>query len=360
MGFVEEVVSDPNCADPDSRVPAILVLGPTAAGKSAVALALAERFGGEIVSADSAQVYRGMDIGTAKPDAATRARVPHHLLDLIEPTEAYSAARFREDALAAIDAVRARGRVPIVAGGTMLYFKALREGLSALPTADAAVRAALDARAGRAGWPALHAELARVDPASAARLAPTDAQRIQRALEVYALTGRPLSALQGAREAAAGIGPAVVVALAPADRARLHAAIAQRFDAMLDAGLLEEVRALRERHALRAQMPSMRCVGYRQAFEHLEGRGDRRALRERGIAATRQLAKRQLTWMRGMGVDPVECFASDVVERASGIVARALGARGRGGREAASIDARGEVSHHARPAAPPAGQRKEE
>ena len=309
-------------------IPVVLLLGPTAAGKSAVALALAERFGGEIVSADSAQVYRGMDIGTAKADASARARVPHHLLDLIEPTQAYSAARFRADAIAAIDAVRARGCVPIVAGGTMLYFKALREGLSALPTADAAVRAALDARAARTGWPALHAELARIDPATAARLAPTDAQRIQRALEVHALTGRPLSALQGARDASA-IGRSVVVALAPADRARLHAAIARRFDAMLGAGLLDELRTLRGRFALRPDLPSMRSVGYRQAFAYLEGDGDLATLRERGIAATRQLAKRQLTWMRAMGVDPIECFAADVVERASDAVARALGARAR-------------------------------
>jgi tRNA dimethylallyltransferase len=218
-------------------------MGPTASGKSALALALAQRLGGEIVSADSAQVYRGMDIGTAKPDAATRAIVPHHLLDLIHPTEPYSAARFREDALAAIAAIRSRGHVPIVAGGTMLYFKALREGLSALPQADVGVRNELDARAAREGWPALHAELARVDPATAARLAPQDAQRIQRALEVHMLTGRPLSALQGARDARQELGPTIVIALAPADRAALHAAIARRFDAMLDAGLVEEVRA---------------------------------------------------------------------------------------------------------------------
>jgi tRNA dimethylallyltransferase len=295
----------------------VLLLGPTAAGKSAVALALAERFDGEIVSADSAQVYRGMDIGTAKPDAATRAAVPHHLLDLIDPTQAYSAARFRDDALAAIAGIRARGRLPIVAGGTMLYIKALREGLSRLPQADAAVRAALDARAAREGWPVLHAELGRVDPRTAARLSPYDAQRIQRALEVHALTGRALSSLQGARAADAGLGPSLVVALAPADRAALHSAIARRFDAMLEAGLIDEVRQLRARYPLSARMPSMRCVGYRQVFDHLDGRGDRAMLRERGIAATRQLAKRQLTWLRSMEVEPIECFATDVVARAS-------------------------------------------
>jgi len=306
-------------------IPAIWVLGPTAAGKSAVALALAARFGGEIVSADSAQVYRGMDIGTAKPDAPTRAAVPHHLLDIIEPTEAYSAARFRADALAASEAIRRRGRVPIVAGGTMLYFKALRDGLSPLPRADAAVRGALDARAAREGWPALHAELARVDPPTASRLSPFDAQRIQRALEVHALTGRPLSALQGARETSTQAQSPIVVALAPADRAALHAAIARRFDAMLVAGLVDEVRDLRERFPLTAQLPSMRCVGYRQAFEYLEGSGDRITLRERGVAATRQLAKRQLTWLRGMPVEPIDCFADNVLERVYERVERRLG-----------------------------------
>jgi len=309
-------------------IPCILLLGPTAAGKSAVAVALARRFDGEIVSADSAQVYRGMDIGTAKPDASTRATIPHHLLDLIEPTDAYSAGRFCDDAAAAIAGIRARGRVTIVAGGTMLYFKALREGLSALPAADAAIRAGLDARAANVGWPAMHAELARVDAATAARLAPTDAQRIQRALEVHALTGRPLSALQGARDARSVADPALVVAIAPADRGRLHAAIARRFDAMLDAGLIDEVRGLQTRHALHGDMPSMRSVGYRQVLDYLEGRIDRPALRERGIAATRQLAKRQLTWMRGMAVAPIDCFARDVVERAAQRVAQALGNRG--------------------------------
>jgi tRNA dimethylallyltransferase len=305
-------------------IPAVLLLGPTASGKSAVALALAERFGGEIVSADSAQVYRGMDIGTAKPDAATRAAVPHHLLDLIEPTQAYSAARFRHDALQAIEAIRRRGRIPIVAGGTMLYFKALREGLSALPQADAGVRARIDAHAAAQGWPALHAALARIDPRTAERLAPHDAQRIQRALEVHALTGMPLSSLQGARAVDSPLGRPIVVALAPADRAALHAAIARRFDAMLDAGLIDEVRQLRERHPLTASMPSMRSVGYRQTFEYLEGLGDRTALRERGVAATRQLAKRQLTWLRSMQEPTLECHAVDVVEQAAARVAREL------------------------------------
>ena len=210
-------------------LPAILLMGPTAAGKSALALALARDLDVEIVSVDSAQVFRGLDVGTAKPDAATRAAVPHHLVDVIDPDQAYSAARFRTDALAAVAAIRARGRLPLLVGGTMLYFKALTEGLSALPPADPAVRAALDRRAAASGWPALHAELARVDPATAARLAPNDAQRIQRALEVHALTGRPLSALQGARQADDALGPTLALALLPADRAALHAAIAERF-----------------------------------------------------------------------------------------------------------------------------------
>jgi tRNA dimethylallyltransferase len=307
-------------------IPTVLLMGPTAAGKSAVALALAARFDGEIVSADSAQVYRGMDIGTAKPDAAIRAKVPHHLLDLIDPTEAYSAARFCADAAASIAGIRARGRIPIVAGGTMLYFKALREGLSALPVADPVIRAELDVRAAHIGWPAMHAELARVDPASAARLAPTDSQRIQRALEVHALTGRPLSALQGARDAQCGIAPTIAVALAPADRAQLHAAIERRFDAMLEHGLIDEVRGLRDRYAVHADMPSMRAVGYRQTYDYLDGRIDKASLRERGIAATRQLAKRQLTWLRGMGVAPTECFARDVADMVSAHVARSLDA----------------------------------
>ncbi len=280
-------------------IPVVLLMGPTASGKSALALALAARFGGEIVSVDSAQVYRGMDIGTAKPTAAERAAVPHHLLDILDPTESYSAARFVSDALAAVAGIRARGRMPLVAGGTMLYFKALVDGLSALPRSDPVVRAELDARAARDGWPALHAELARVDASTAARLAPTDAQRIQRALEVHRLSGRPLSALQGRRQAAVGgLGPIIPIALVPADRAGLHDAVARRFDAMLAAGLVAEVRGLRAQYALSPALPSMRCVGYRQAWDFLEGAIDAAQLRAKGIAATRQLAKRQITWLR--------------------------------------------------------------
>jgi tRNA dimethylallyltransferase len=272
-------------------------MGPTASGKSAIALELASLLPIEIVSVDSAQVYRGMDIGTAKPDAATRARVAHHLIDIIDPDAAYSVARFRADALRLIDAARARGRIPLLAGGTMLYFKALREGLSQLPGADPQVRARIDARAAVEGWPALHAELEKIDPVVAARTKPTDSQRIQRALEVHAVTGRPLSTLQGTR-VAEGADDALAFALVPSDRADLHTRIARRFDAMLADGLVDELRALRQRFHLNATMASMRCVGYRQAWQFLDGDGDARSLRERGIVATRQLAKRQLTWLR--------------------------------------------------------------
>ena len=297
-------------------VPPILLMGPTASGKSGLALALAERLGGEIVSVDSAQIYRGMDIGTAKPDAATRAHVRHHLIDLIDPTEAYSAARFAADALARLRHRGERGRIAILCGGTMLYFKALTEGLSALPAADRRVRSELDARAAREGWPALHAELARVDPAVAARLEPTDAQRIQRALEVWRVAGVPLSQLQGRRRRPEEkLGPSIRVALVPSDRARLHRAIAVRFDAMLARGLVDELRGLRQRYALTPDLPSMRSVGYRQAWSYIDGEIDEHALRSRGIAATRQLAKRQFTWLRATETrrfDPYEAGAFDV------------------------------------------------
>jgi tRNA dimethylallyltransferase len=306
--------------------PAILLMGPTAAGKSALALALAREFDVEIVSVDSAQVFRGMDVGTAKPDAATRAAVPHHLLDVIDPDQSYSAARFRADALAAVAAIRGRGRLPLLVGGTMLYFKALTEGLSALPPADPATRAALDARAAASGWPALHAELARIDPATAARLAPNDAQRIQRALEVHALTGRPLSSLQGARAADHALGPALALALLPSDRAALHDAIAARFDAMLAQGLVAELRALRDRHPLTPDLPSMRCVGYRQAWRFLDGALDARGLRETGVAATRQLARRQLTWLRATPAAAIDPQRPDALEAARGAIRRALAA----------------------------------
>jgi tRNA dimethylallyltransferase len=309
-------------------IPAVLVLGATATGKSALALALAEHFDGEIVSVDSAQVYRGMDIGTAKPDAATRARIPHHLIDVIEPIDAYSAARFARDAHTAIDGIRARGRVPILAGGTMLYAKALCEGLSALPPADPALRAQIDVEAARVGWPAMHAELARVDPSTAARLDVADAQRIQRAIEVFRATGVPLSSLQGQRSGA-HLGTSVTIALMPTDRVRLHAAIATRFDAMLEAGLVAELEALRRRYRLTAGMSSMRAVGYRQAWQFIEGELDAAALRARGIAATRQLARRQLTWLRTMRATGFPAW--DSPSAAIDFVARALSSVDRDG-----------------------------
>jgi tRNA dimethylallyltransferase len=296
-------------------VKAILVLGPTASGKTAVALALARRFPAEIVSVDSAQVYRGMDVGTAKPDRASRAAVPHHLVDVVDPTESYSAGRFRDDATRLVAEIHARGRVPILAGGTMLYFRALTQGLSDLPPADPAVRARIDARAARSGWPALHAELARVDADTAARLEPTDPQRIQRALEVYEITGTPLSKLQSRGGGTQPAFEALRVALEPGERSELHRRIDARFRAMLDAGLVEELHGLKRRYRLDASLPSMRAVGYRQAWETLEGRAPADTLAERGIAATRQLAKRQLTWLRSMpGLARFDCLRPDLGE----------------------------------------------
>ena len=314
----------------------LCLAGPTASGKTAVALALAERLPLEVISVDSALVYRGMDIGTAKPSAAERAALPHHLIDILDPREAYSAAQFVADARRLAAEIRARGRLPLLVGGTMLYFKALRDGLDTMPAADPAVRAALDARAAAEGWPALHAELARVDPATAARLAPADRQRIQRALEVFRVSGRPLSAWQQAQTSGVSGERAAwpLVALEPASRAWLHARIAERFDAMLAAGLVDEVRALRARGDLHPDLPSMRCVGYRQVWAALDaddlgasGDGLRWAslrdsprwasLRDAGIAATRQLAKRQLTWLRSMpDRQVVACDAADAQERA--------------------------------------------
>ncbi len=278
---------------------AVCLLGPTASGKSRLALQLAQRLPVEIVSVDSGQVYRGMDIGTAKPSVAERSAIRHHLVDLHDPTESYSAGKFRADAIAAVADILARGKRPLLVGGTMLYYRALAQGMDDLPPADPVLRAALADDATQRGWPALHAELARVDPRAAARLAPNDAQRIQRALEVFRLTGTPLSALQTAPRATLAFG-LEAFALVPADRAALHARIAQRFDAMLSAGLVEELESLRKRYRLDAELPSMRCVGYRQTWAHLEGAYDRKTLREKGIIATRQLAKRQLTWLRGL------------------------------------------------------------
>jgi tRNA dimethylallyltransferase len=276
---------------------AFALLGPTASGKSRLALELASKLPIEIVSVDSALVYRGMDIGTAKPGAAERSRVPHHLIDLVDPDHAYSTGRWRGDALHAVANILQASKIPLFVGGTMLYYRALVAGLDPLPQGDPALRKEIDDEAARRGWPALHAELERVDPQSAGRIKPADAQRIQRALEVWRLTGKPLSSLQGVSKQSLPF-QIKSFALVPSDREQLHRGIARRFDAMLAAGLVEELEALRKRYALAESMPSMRCVGYRQAWEFLERRISRTEMRERAIAATRQLAKRQMTWLR--------------------------------------------------------------
>ena len=309
----------PMSASPSATPVALFVLGPTASGKTACALAIAERLPVEIVSVDSALVYRDMDIGTAKPSPAEQTACPHHLIDIIGPERSYSAARFAEDALGLIEAITRRGRLPVLAGGTMLYFKALREGLSDLPQADADLRNDIDRRARLRGWPALHAELARLDAEAAARLEPTDAQRIQRALEIVHLTGRPLAEAYARHDTPALPFRPVTIALAPSRRDLLHQRIAERFDAMLAGGLVEEVRSLQRQYRLSADLPSMRCVGYRQAWAHLDGRLDGRELRERGIVATRQLAKRQLTWLRQFRegwpeLRQFDCLAPDLID----------------------------------------------
>jgi tRNA dimethylallyltransferase len=300
-------------------------MGPTASGKTQLALTLAAAFPIEVVSVDSAQIYRGMDVGTAKPSPSERRALPHHLIDIIDPTESYSAARFRADTLRLMKEITARGRIPLLAGGTMLYFKALREGLSDLPESDAEVRAEIDAAAAQRGWQALHTELARVDPETAARLKPNDAQRIQRALEVFQTTGTPMSQLLGRRKQTGLPFRFIELALVPSDRAALHRRIEERFDAMLKAGLVEELRALRKRYALRPDLPSMRCVGYRQAWQFLDGELSRDDLRERGIFTTRQLAKRQLTWLRAMrGVTTFDCLAPEVATKATDFLRQRL------------------------------------
>ena len=292
---------------------AVLLLGPTASGKTAVALELSRRFPLEVVSVDSAQVYRGMDVGTAKPSREERSRTPHHLIDILEPTEAYSAGRFREDALRVAGEIAARGKVPLFAGGTMLYFRSLTQGLADLPPAQPGLRREIEERAGKIGWPALHGELARFDPDAAARIEPADAQRIQRALEVYRHSGRTLTALQSEADARPAPFESLTLSLEPSDRAALHARIEERFRAMLAAGLVAELEALRARYELRADMPSMRAVGYRQAWEVLAGLREGTTLEARGIAATRQLAKRQLTWQRAMtGVERLDCLRPDL------------------------------------------------
>ncbi len=306
--------------------PAILLMGPTASGKTAAAMALCQRFPLALISVDSAQVFRDMDIGTAKPDAQTLTAFPHRLIDLISPEESYSAARFREDALIAMAEITASGKVPLLVGGTMLYYKALLEGLADLPPADPRIRAEIDAHAATQGWPAVHAELARHDPETAARLAPNDAQRIQRALEIVRLTGRPMSELLADTKRQPPPYRFLSLGLNTGERGILHERIAQRFDAMLAAGLEDEVRRLRDTYRLHLDLPSMRCVGYRQVWEAQDGLLPAGELRERGIYATRQLAKRQITWM-GNTLRPEmhDCLASDLADRLSHRIEHFLG-----------------------------------
>jgi tRNA dimethylallyltransferase len=309
---------------------AILLLGPTASGKTACSLALANTLPVEIISVDSALVYRDMDIGTAKPTAEERAACPHHLIDILSPEERYSAAQFRADALRLMDEISARGRIPLLAGGTSLYFKALRDGISDLPQADAELRAAIDRDAERLGWPALHARLRALDPQAAAALEPTDAQRIQRALEIVELTGRPLAESHARREEGSIHHHLFTLALTPSDRAVLHRRIEQRFDAMLAAGLLDELRSLRTKYRLDPRLPSMRCVGYRQAWAHLDSEEDYATMRFKGIAATRQLAKRQLTWQRQFrenwaDLEELDCLDAGLAEKVVERVQRFVG-----------------------------------
>ena len=322
---------------PDTSLPCLALVGPTASGKTALALDIARRWPVEIISVDSALVYRGMDIGTAKPNTAEQAQVRHHLIDIRDPLDAYSAADFSRDAQALIDDIRARGRHPLLVGGTMLYLKALMDGLDELPKADARVRAEIESRAQARGWPDLHAELAQVDPDSAARLAPRDAQRIGRALEVWHLTGQPLSALWGQARTQhhSPLTPAQLISLEPHDRAWLHARIERRFELMLAQGFLQEVQQLRARGDLHPELPSMRCVGYRQAWawlDELQTQGqsvadaDPGEMIRQGQAATRQLAKRQLTWLRSLPERQcVACDAEDVEHQVLARVSQAWG-----------------------------------
>lgn len=306
--------------------PAILLLGPTASGKTGVALELARHLPVEIVSVDSAQIYRHMNIGTAKPDRDMLAAAPHHLIDIIEPHESYSAGQFRDDALTAMREITERGHIPLLVGGTMLYFRALLEGLAELPPADPAIRAVIDTMAEAAGWPAMHKELERLDPETAARIQPGDSQRIQRALEVYYITDKPMSELLKKPKYVYLPYRIIPVALMPSERSVLHERIAKRFEDMLELGLIGEVRWLREHYNLEPDMPSMRCVGYRQVWQYLDAEIGLTTLRETGVAATRQLAKRQLTWLRAMTeIETFDCLDENLAQRVLGRLQASLG-----------------------------------
>jgi tRNA dimethylallyltransferase len=310
----------------DRRPLAIFLMGPTASGKTALACALSERFPLGLISVDSALVYRGLDIGAAKPDAATLARYPHALIDIRDPADPYSAADFSADAVDAMHRLGEAGRIPLLVGGTGLYFRALQRGLSSLPEADAQLRAQLTEEAAAIGWDGMHRRLAELDPQAAARIKPGDAQRIQRALEVIALTGQPLSAQQQGGRSQPFPWRVLKLALVPEDRAPLHARIAMRFDTMLHGGLLDEVRALRQRGDLTPDLPALRAVGYRQAWEHLDGLYGARELRDRGIFATRQLAKRQITWLRSeLDARTLDSERQDLLGRAVEAVGLFLG-----------------------------------
>lgn len=309
--------------------PAIFLMGPTASGKSQVALDIARNFPTEIISVDSAQVYRYMDIGTAKPGQEILAHAPHHLINLIDPDQSYSAAQFRQDALSIMQDISSRNKIPLLVGGTMLYFRALQQGLSALPAADQDLRLTLENRAEKHGWPVMHQKLSELDPVIAARIKPTDSQRIQRALEVCYLTQQPMSEILKNFQPADFPYRKISIALIPSERSQLHLRIAERFRSMLNAGLIEEVQSIRQKFpALSAESPSMRCVGYRQTCLYLDDKIDSDELHDMGIAATRQLAKRQLTWLRSMRVTDkiyeLDCLSSDLSTQVNNLIRTAI------------------------------------
>ena len=309
-----------------AAIPLICLAGPTASGKSAIACAIAKRWPTEIINVDSATIYRGMDIGTAKPSLTEQLTIKHHLLDIRDPAESYSVAAFRRDALQCATEIRARGHLPLLTGGTMLYFKALRDGLNDLPTANAEIRAELETEAAAIGWPAMHATLAKIDPITASRLAPNDSQRVGRALEIWRISGKPMSELLGGAQQTDAPVPTVTISLEPSDRSILHTRIEQRFDQMLQAGLIDEVRALHQRNDLHVGLPSVRCVGYRQYWSMLDADITPAQAREQAIAATRQLAKRQITWLRSLpGRQVVDSLSPNAVEQVIRLVKKVHG-----------------------------------